>query len=872
MKAKFTLIFFWLFFLVVISANSQVAPTFKWFDSGSSSGNVNVTDVVPVPDGSFLAAGTFMGESITFGNITITGFRGGEGNSVFIVRYDKNGNLLWARSVYFSSLYWANVYIKNIVLQPDFSPVLILGGNGDTLFLPDGKFVKMPSEYEINVLMKLSLDGGNQTAVNYLWATNGFIDVSGVDIDREGNLVLCGQTNGDGLYFSRSQTEPITLQGGNYYQSYLVKYDNMLNLPLWSHLWRVQTMAAEVNAKVVKVDPLSQNIIMGGYYRDTIWDASNSMLISSGSADIFLTGFDKNGNKLFLISGGGEGDDYVDNLIFDNAGNYYVAGASSSTTISFPGYVLYGLAGDGVFDAFGLKFIKDNLSQVAGSVVINNNLNYYTPGYTPNKIKYIKDTQKIIWLTTFRSPTLVAGQLSLPKVTPTGAASYPEYAVLCLDPESGQFLWGQNFGYNIEYEMHLNASITSNGVYFSLPLDAYSNLYLTGGKILSNGVVNSTGFAIFHIGVDGSLRFEKTILPNSTYDSFNGLKIALLRSGKILVAGIYNISDVYDLDGISVPSTLGSYFFVATLGYGIQGTVYTPSQQPVTKGTVKLFGINTDTRGIEIDKVDINASGKYEFTSVPSAGFVIYAEPDPEKYPDLMGAYYGNMSRWINVPIVDLSVTILPAYDIYLKARPALTGANSANGSVTFADDYFFDITKRLKSIKGKPVKSASVVLVGRTKGNGENIIAQTYTDDYGSFAFSNIPDGSYTVIVDIPGYQHKQFFDFDVTGGQGVSGIHYLVTEEGIILRPLGIKDPVSTHNFRIYPNPASGVVAISARQPGNYLVELFSLSGQKVTGTTMTLNEGESRMELTGIAPGVYHLRISGNNNTFNSKLIVQ
>jgi hypothetical protein len=76
-------------------------------------------------------------------------------------------------------------------------------------------------------------------------------------------------------------------------------------------------------------------------------------------------------------------------------------------------------------------------------------------------------------------------------------------------------------------------------------------------------------------------------------------------------------------------------------------------------------------------------------------------------------------------------------------------------------------------------------------------------------------------VIVDLPGYQQKQFFDFDVTGGQGVSGIHYLVTEEGIILRPLGI-NAASAHNFLIYPNPTSGVVKISTRKPGNYVVEL--------------------------------------------------
>jgi len=872
MKSKITLFLSLLFLLAAFGLKAQVSPSFRWTGYASTTGNVYNTDkIVSLPDGSVFVAGSFQGESLTFGSVTIQGFTGGDGNSMFIARYNKDGSLMWAKSVYFSSLNWAQIVPEHVLLHTDLNPLLVFSGSGDTLYMPDGKIMKVPSGININVLMKIDLNTGNQTAVNYMYAEGGYLDFQGCDMDKDGNIVFVGNVNGDAFYLSKTSVDPVGLQGGNYYQSCLVKYDRNLNNPLWYNLWTVDNMAYQMSSTSVKIDPAGKNIVVAGYFNGTIRFDDQHSLTAASQNDMFIVGYDLDGNLVFNIAGQGDGDEYSGEVIFDTTGNCYITGASSSMQVTFGEHTVYGLSGGGIFDLFGLKLDKNILSQPSGSVVVKTMLNFYTPGYTLNKIKYIKDIDKIIWLTTFKSGTLVAGQLNLPKVTPVGAFSSPEYAALCLDPSSGQFLWGQNFGYNIDYETTFASFVNSSGVYFAVPLSNYYDLYLTGNKILSNNLEGSLGFAILYVTMDGRLAYVKSVLPEMPYDVFNLYGISLLRSGRVFVAGSYYSQSVLFLDGNILPITTGSYFFAAALGYGIQGTVYTPDHQPVTKGIVKLFGINTDTRGIELEKSDISGSGKYEFYSAPSSGFAIFAEPDPATYPNLLGTYFGDVNRWINVPLVDLSIAAAPVFDITLKERPTLVGTNSADGSVAFADNYLFDVAKRLKSIEGKPVKSASVVLVGRTKGDGENIIAQTYTDDYGFFTFSNVPDGSYTVIVDLPGYQHKQFFDFDVTGGQGVSGIHYLVTEEGIILRPLGI-NAASAHNFLIYPNPTSGAVKISTRQAGNYVVELYNLSGQKVKGTSLLLNEGESQMDLSGVAPGVYHVRISGNNIVFNAKLVIQ
>jgi hypothetical protein len=231
--------------------------------------------------------------------------------------------------------------------------------------------------------------------------------------------------------------------------------------------------------------------------------------------------------------------EYSGEVIFDTTGNCYITGASSSMQVTFGEHTVYGLSGDGIFDLFGLKLDKNMLSQPSGSVVVKTMLNYYTPGYTHNKIKYINDIDKIIWLTTFKSGTLVAGQLNLPKVTPVGAFSSPEYAALCLDPASGLFLWGQNFGYNIDYETTFASIVNSSGVYFAVPLSNYYDLYLTGNIILSNNLEGSQGFAILHVTMDGRLAYVKSVLPEMPYDNFNLYGISLLRSGRVFVTGSY---------------------------------------------------------------------------------------------------------------------------------------------------------------------------------------------------------------------------------------------------------------------------------------------------------------------------------------------
>ena len=79
--------------------------------------------------------------------------------------------------------------------------------------------------------------------------------------------------------------------------------------------------------------------------------------------------------------------------------------------------------------------------------------------------------------------------------------------------------------------------------------------------------------------------------------------------------------------------------------------------------------------------------------------------------------------------------------------------------------------------------------------------------------------------------------------------------------------QDPVSLH---IYPNPATDRVFIDWPRgfpPGIVTLELFDTAGRRIP---MSLTPGES-LDVSGLAPGIYHMRIASGATTFRSKLVI-
>lgn len=103
----------------------------------------------------------------------------------------------------------------------------------------------------------------------------------------------------------------------------------------------------------------------------------------------------------------------------------------------------------------------------------------------------------------------------------------------------------------------------------------------------------------------------------------------------------------------------------------------------------------------------------------------------------------------------------------------------------------------------------------------------------------------------------------------------HEIIKDADILY---GIDDPkgFTKEDIRVYPNPVSSVVHIEvmAKSPVNYTVMLFDLSGRLVRESLQQAGTGISRADLdvAGLMPGIYLLRLTNGNGSFVQKLVIQ
>ena len=92
------------------------------------------------------------------------------------------------------------------------------------------------------------------------------------------------------------------------------------------------------------------------------------------------------------------------------------------------------------------------------------------------------------------------------------------------------------------------------------------------------------------------------------------------------------------------------------------------------------------------------------------------------------------------------------------------------------------------------------------------------------------------------------------------------------------GIKENSSnTFELNAFPNPASKSINLTFKltNTNNVKLEVLSLTGQKVKETSLNSNlvvgKNEAKIDIDGLANGIYYLKITANNLSQTVKFIV-
>lgn len=269
------------------------------------------------------------------------------GYDMFIVKYNTNGGIAWAKSaggtgndegmdVVLDSL--GNCYVLGNYLSSN------LNTGVSTLSNSSGVYHNFVIKYN---------SAGNPVSAAGFGGSNG-IKGNALGIDVKNNLYIGG-------YF---------YNGSNNYDWYLSKVNSNL-----AAQW-MQSSGGPGNDYVssIAVD-INGNSFISGYYNSSSITLGGTTLTNLGGYDSFVSKIDSSGNFQWGKDIGGTGDDFSNKIKLDNYNNCYLTGYYGSSSITNNGV---SLINNGGYDIFNYKI--GNSGSIINAVSAGSQFNDYSYG------------------------------------------------------------------------------------------------------------------------------------------------------------------------------------------------------------------------------------------------------------------------------------------------------------------------------------------------------------------------------------------------------------------------------------------------------------------------------------------------------------
>lgn len=291
----------------------SVAQTWAWAKAGfgGSEGLAVCTDTA----GNVFITGEYVGQ-IVFDTYTLTSSAVG---AVYIVKYDPNGNVAWARTSISTAAGSDSGYgistdnLGNVLVTGPFSSSLIAFGTNSLTNSGTSNIFLVKYDTNGNVLWARSAGG---TSFDFSNAARS---------DMNGNTYIAGFfTSPTAVFGTYSLTNSATRN------SFLAKYDAAGNV-VWA---RTSIASFKAVANNCGLDGLG-NIYVAGYFDGSTVAFGTNTLTNNGNHNAFITKYDANGNVLWAKSAGGNYYDYAWGVSGDQNGNAYVCGQYTSPSITF---------------------------------------------------------------------------------------------------------------------------------------------------------------------------------------------------------------------------------------------------------------------------------------------------------------------------------------------------------------------------------------------------------------------------------------------------------------------------------------------------------------------------------------------------------
>lgn len=296
-----------------------------------------------------------------------------------------------------------------------------------------------------------------------------------------------------------------------------------------------------------------------------------------------------------------------------------------------------------------------------------------------------------------------------------------------------------------------------------------------------------------------------------------------------------------------------------------------------------------------VDSSRVDSTGHYFFMFQAAGNFVVKAKKKASAtYPSILNTFHGPALRWNFADIIALTCERMSKQaDIPLINLTTLAKGNAnIYGTVLFSNATKSGIHIKTTDATGEPVPGAEIIL---EQEPDENPVGFTISDENGSYSFDSIPQGQYSIEIDLPGIPQLSTYEVDVDSegnlsidGQAVADLDFVVDtatgqlqgEDTSLTRP----EPTRLYDYRtenhalkVLPNPFSNVLAIElqSNKEGRVHIRLFDQQGRLMKAQEAYANIGQQRISLDGpghLPPGTYYLSIQIGGEVYVRKLIKQ
>ena len=278
----------------------------------------------------------YLGGNFVDGDITIidtTLINQGE-SDFFVAKFNSSGDRLWTRHTGGSDL----DLLRNLVVSPEFRNVYFIGDFGSSTVTFDSITFTNASSLRDNFVVKYD-EFGNTVWAKHITGT-GEEQGSFIAVDWKENIYVTGQYGSGVCYFDWAQlTNSTTSQ-----ETYLTMYDQYGDV-----MW-VTGMYGEYDDIAYSItSDMDDGVYICGYFNSSNFGIGTDIFSSNGGFDIFVSKFDYFGNYYWTKQCGGTSDDHAECVVSDLNGNLYVTGKYRSSNINFDAITLNNNAGEDIF-------------------------------------------------------------------------------------------------------------------------------------------------------------------------------------------------------------------------------------------------------------------------------------------------------------------------------------------------------------------------------------------------------------------------------------------------------------------------------------------------------------------------------------------